>query len=93
MFRRKDNIQRRLLKIKEHESKSLQILDRQKQELEKAIAENDELIKTFLDTRSAEETSIVREIEDLCLRTNKLQAKLEQVKNNVICPLHYVKYY
>ena len=86
MFKRKDNIQRRLLKIKEHESKSLQILDRQKQELEKAIEENDELIKTFLDTKSAEETSIVRELEDLCLRTNKLQAKLEQVKNNVICP-------
>ena len=80
MFRRKDNIQKRLLKIKEHESKSLQILDRQKQELEKAIAENDELIRTFLDTKSTEELSIVRELEDLCLRTNNLQTKLEQVK-------------
>ena len=87
MFRRKDNIQKRLLKIKEHESKNLQILDRQKQELEKAIAENDELIRTFLETKSTVELSIVKELEDLCLRTNKLQAKLEQVKNNVICPL------
>ena len=87
MFRRKDNVQKRLLKIKEHESKNLQILDRQKQELEKAIAENDELIRTFLETKSTVELSIVKELEDLCLRTNKLQAKLEQVKNNVICPL------
>ena len=82
MFRRKDNIQRRLLKIKEHESKSLQILDKQKEELEKAIAENDELIRTFLDTKSSEELSIVRELEDLCFRTNNLQTKLEQVKND-----------
>ena len=87
MFKRKDNIQRRLLKIKEHESKSLQILDKQKQELKKAIAENDELIRTFLDTKSTKELAIVRELEDLCLRTNNLQAKLEQVNStNVICP-------
>ena len=87
MFKRKDNIQRRLLKIKEHESKSLQILDKQKQELEKAIAENDELIRTFLDTKSTKELAIVRELEDLCLRTNNLQAKLEQVNStNVIFP-------
>ena len=87
MFKRKDNIQRRLLKIKEHESKSLQILDKQKQELEKAIAENNELIRTFLDTKSTKELAIVRELEDLCLRTNNLQAKLEQVNStNVICP-------
>lgn len=87
MFKRKDNIQRRLLKIKEHESKSLQILDKQKQELEKAIAENDELIRTFLDTKSTKALAIVRELEDLCLRTNNLQAKLEQVNStNVICP-------
>ena len=81
MFRRKDNIQRRLLKIKEHESKNLQILDRQKQELEKAVAENDDLIRTFLDTKSKEELSIVRELEDLSLRTNILKTKLDQVKN------------
>ena len=81
MFRRKDNIQRRLLKIREHESKSLQLLDRQKEELEKAIAENDELIRTYLNTRSTEELSIVRELEDLYLRTNNLQTKLEQVRN------------
>ena len=81
MFRRKDNIQRRLLKIREHESKSLQLLDRQKEELEKAIAENDELIRTYLNTRSTEELSIVRELEDLSLRTNNLQTKLEQVRN------------
>ena len=81
MFRRKDNIQRRLLKIREHESKSLQVLDRQKEELEKAIAENDELIRTYLNTRSTEELSIVRELEDLYLRTNNLQTKLEQVRN------------
>ena len=74
MFRRKDNIQRRLLKIKEHESKNLQILDRQKQELEKAVAENDELIITFLDTKSKEELA-------LSLRTNILKTKLDQVKN------------
>ena len=80
MFRRKDNIQRRLLKIREHESKSLQLLDRQKEELEKAIAENDELIRTYLNTRSTEELSIVRELEDLYLRTNNLQTKLEQVR-------------
>ena len=80
MFRRKDNIQRRLLKIKEHESKNLQILDRQKRELEKAVAENDDLIRTFLDSKSTEELSIVRELEDLSLRTNKLKTKLEQVK-------------
>ena len=55
MFRRKDNIQRRLLKIKEHESKNLQILDRQKRELEKAVAENDDLIRTFLDTKSKDQ--------------------------------------
>ena len=81
MFRRKDNIQRRLLKIKEHESKNLQILDRQKQELEKAVAENDELIRTFLDTKSKEELSIVKELEALSLRTNILKTKLDQVKN------------
>ena len=81
MFRRKDNIQRRLLKIKEHESKSVQLLDKQKQELEKAIAENDELIRTYLDTRSTEELSIVRELEDLSSRTNNLQTKLKQVRN------------
>ena len=77
MFRRKDNIQRRLLKIKEHESKNLQILDRQKRELEKAVAENDDLIRTFLDSKSTEELSIVRELEDLSLRTNKLKTKLQ----------------
>ena len=80
MFRRQDIIQKRLLKIKKQENQSLRMLERQKQELEKVIAENDSLITSFLDSMSAEEVTISRELEGLVVRTKELQMKLEQVE-------------
>ena len=56
------------------------MLERQKQELEKVIAENDSLITSFLDSMSAEEVTISRELEGLVVRTKELQMKLEQVE-------------
>ena len=79
MFNRKDNVQKRLLKIKKQENQSLQLLDKQKQELHKAIVENDALITSFLDTKSREEISLSRELEALVLRTKDLETKLGQV--------------
>ena len=79
MFKRKDNIQKRLLKIRKQENQSLQLLDKQKRELEKAMSENDVLIRTFLDSMSKEELEISRELETLILRTDNLKTKLEQV--------------
>ena len=79
MFNRKDNVQKRLLKIKKQENQSLQLLDKQKQELHKAIVENDALITSFLDTKSREEISLSRELEALVLRIKDLETKLGQV--------------
>ena len=79
MFNRKDNVQKRLLKIKKQENQSLQLLDKQKQELHKAIVENDALITSFLDTKSREEISLSRELEALVLSIKDLETKLGQV--------------
>ena len=54
------------------------MLERQKEELLKAIAENDSLITAFLDSMSGEEMAISRELEGLLLRIKDLQTNLDQ---------------
>ena len=48
MFTRRDNIQKRLVKIKKQEAKTLQTLIKQEDELKKAVDENNEMIRLFL---------------------------------------------
>ena len=79
MFTRRDNIQKRLVKIKKQEAKTLQTLIKQEDELKKAVNENNELIKLFLNQESSEEKTLRIEIEELTKKLNSFQSKLEQV--------------
>ena len=81
MFTRRDNIQKRLLKIQKQESKTLQVLQKQEDELKKALDENNQLISIFLDKESKEEKSLQQEIDLLSKRRETLEEKLSQVRN------------
>ena len=84
MFNRKDTIQKRLLKIKKHEMKTLQTLEKQESELSKAVEENNQLIKAFLDNETKEEIVLKQEIESLTAQRDILQEKLSEVNNKVL---------
>ena len=79
MFTRRDNIQKRLVKIKKHEAKTLQTLIKQEDELKKAVDENNEMISLFLNQESSEEKTLRTEIDDLAKKMNAFQNKLEKV--------------
>ena len=79
MFTRRDNIQKRLLKIQKQESKTLQVLQKQEDELRKALDENNQLISIFLDKESKEEKSLQQEIDFLSNKKEALEEKLSQV--------------
>ena len=79
MFTRRDNIQKRLNKIKKHEAKTLQTLTKQEDELKKAVDENNEMVKLFLDRESNEEKALRVEIEELSKKMNVLHNKLTEV--------------
>ena len=82
MFTRRDNIQKRLVKIKKQEAKTLQTLVRQQEELEKALDENNELISAFLLKESKDEAVLRREIESLTKKRDTFQEKLDEVGTN-----------
>ena len=71
--------QKRLLKIKKQEAKTLQTLIKQEDELRKALGENNELIKVLLDVESSEEMTLRKEIDELTKKRSTLQNKLEEV--------------
>ena len=78
MFTRRDNIQKRLVKIKKQEAKTLQTLIKQEDELKKAVDENNEMINIFLNQESSEEKTLRTEIDDLAKKMNAfLNAKWE----------------
>ena len=79
MFTRRDNIQKRLVKIKKHEAKTLQTLIKQEDELKKAVDENNEMISLFLNQESSEEKTLRTEIDDLAKKMNAFQNKLDEV--------------
>ena len=78
MFTRRDNIQKRLVKIKKQEAKTLQTLIKQEDELKKAVDENNEMIRLFLDQESSEERTLRLEIH-VTKKMNAFQNKLEEV--------------
>ena len=78
MFTRRDNIQKRLVKIKKQEAKTLQTLIKQEDELKKAVNENNELIKLFLNQESSEEKTLRIEIEELTKKMNSFQSFSEK---------------
>ena len=80
MFTRRDNIQKRLVKIKKQEAKTLQTLIKQEDELKKAVDENNEMISLFLNQESSEEKTV--EIEELTKKMNAFQNKLDEVNSN-----------
>ena len=82
MFTRRDNIQKRLVKIKKQEAKTLQTLIKQEDELKKAVDENNEMISLFLNQESSEEKTLRVEIEELTQKMNAFQNKLEKVNSN-----------
>ena len=82
MFTRRDNIQKRLVKIKKQEAKTLQTLIKQEDELKKAVDENNEMISLFLNQESSEEKTLRVEIEELTKKMNAFQNKLEEVNRN-----------
>ena len=79
MFTRRDNIQKRLVKIKKQEAKTLQTLIKQEDELKKAVDENNEMISLFLNQESSEEKTLRTEIDDLAKKMNAFQNKLDEV--------------
>ena len=81
MFTRRDNIQKRLIKIKKQEAKTLQTLIKQEDELKKAVDENNEMIRLFLDQESSEERTLRLEIHELTKKMNAFQNKLEEVSS------------
>ena len=81
MFTRRDNIQKRLVKIKKQEAKTLQTLIKQEDELKKAVDENNEMISLFLNQESSEEKTLRVEIEELTQKMNAFQNKLEKVNS------------
>ena len=82
MFTRRDNIQKRLVKIKKQEAKTLQTLIKQEDELKKAVDENNEMISLFLNQESSEEKTLRVEKEELTKKMNAFQNKLEEVNSN-----------
>jgi len=82
MFNRRDSIQKRLLKIKKQEAKTLQTLIKQEDELRKAVDENNELIKVLLDVESSEEMTLRKEIDELTKKRSTLQNKLEELRDS-----------
>ena len=82
MFTRRDNIQKRLVKIKKQEAKTLQTLIKQEDELKKAVDENNEMISLFLNQESSEEKTLRVEIEELTKKMNAFQNKLEEVNSS-----------
>ena len=89
MFTRRDNIQKRLVKIKKQEAKTLQTLIKQEDELKKAVDENNEMISLFLDQESSEEKTLRVEIEELTQKMNAFQNKLEKVNSNANRSLYF----
>ena len=83
MFNRKDNIQKRLIKIKKQEMKTLHALEKQETELQKAVEENNELIATFLTNETKEEILLKQEIESLSTQRDHLQEKLSEVRSHL----------
>ena len=79
MFTRRDNIQKRLVKIKKQEAKTLQTLIKQEDELKKAVDENNEMISLFLNQESSEEKTLKTEIDNLTKKMNAFQNKLDEV--------------
>ena len=79
MFTRRDNIQKRLVKIKKQEAKTLQTLIKQEDELKKAVDENNEMISLFLNQESSEEKTLRTEIDNLTKKMNAFQNKLDEV--------------
>ena len=73
MFTRRDNIQKRLVKIKKQEAKTLQTLIKQEDELKKAVDENNEMISLFLNQESSEEKTLRTEIDNLTKKMNAFQ--------------------
>ena len=81
MFTKRDNIQRRLVKIKKQEAKTLQTLTKQEDELKKAVDENNEMVKFYLDRESNEEKALRIEIEELSKKMSVFQIKLTEVNS------------
>ena len=79
MFTRRDNIQKRLVKIKKQEAKTLQTLIKQEDKLKKAVDENNEMISLFLNQESSEEKTLRTEIDNLTKKMNAFQNKLDEV--------------
>ena len=66
-------------KIGKQEVKTLELLETQQNELEKAVEENKNLIEATLLTESKHELKLRGEIQDLTERTEKLGNKLQKV--------------
>ena len=81
MFTRRDNIQKRLVKIKKQEAKTFQTLTKQEDELKKAVDENNEMVKFYLDRESSEEKALRIEIEELSKKMSVFQIKLTEVNS------------
>ena len=81
MFTRRDNIQKRLVKIKKQEAKTFQTLTKQEDELKKAVDENNEMVKFYLDRESNEEKALRIEIEELSKKMSVFHIKLTEVNS------------
>ena len=81
MFTRRDNIQKRLVKIKKQEAKTFQTLTTQEAELKKAVDENNEMVKFYLDRESNEEKALRIEIEELSKKMSVFQFKFTEVNS------------
>jgi len=88
MFHKRDNVQRRLVKIKKQESKTLKFLLKQEEELSKAFEENNKLIQNYLEKETNEEIMLKKEVDELTKKRNLLEDRIEELRKTRISEDH-----
>jgi len=88
MFHKRDNVQRRLVKIKKQESKTLKFLLKQEEELSKACEENNKLIQNYLEKETNEEIMLKKEVDELTKKRNLLEDRIEELRKTRVSEDH-----
>ena len=81
MFRKGNPVERRLRKISKQEAASLKLLEKQEEELARAVEENQRIVEERLAKESPQEIKIKEEMEKLTKKLGGLTVQLEKVNN------------
>ena len=79
MFRKANPVEKRLRKISKQETASLKLMEKQEQELVKAVEENVRAVETRLSKETPAEAKLKAEIDRLTKRLATLNTDMETV--------------